>query len=120
MFEKVKALEKKYEGIGVNQYGLLLLTPQEGLAIINELEELNLDIGILGLGVWLYEEGRYNEVLGPISFDSMPRDANFVKNSYLEAKKELKAIIKEAIYDRVEITFESERIREKRLKTNSR
>jgi hypothetical protein len=50
----------------------------------------------------------------------MPRDANFVKNSYLEARKELEVIMKEAIYDRVEITFESERSREKRLKKSSK
>ncbi len=116
MDEIIQKIEKQYSKKGIQLGSSLLLKPQDALDLIIEIETYNADIGIPGITLWeLLSDGSYQEVLGSFNFDEVPRDKNFVRISFADSKKFLNELIKDPIYDRVTIDFETEKSKQERL-----
>jgi hypothetical protein len=112
----IRNIEKGYELKGIKWGSSLLLKPSDALDFISEVENNNIDIGIPGITLWeLLPDGGYMEVMGSFNFDKLPRDKDFVRKSFTESKKFLNELIKDPIYDRVAVDFETEKSRQKRL-----
>lgn len=121
MDEIIQKIEKKYRKKGIQLGSSLLLKPPDALDFINEVEIYDVDIGISGITLWeLLTNGSYQEVLGSFNFDEVPRDDNFVRESFTDSKRFLNELIIDPIYSLVTIDFESEKSKQERLENTKK
>ena len=114
----IKSLETSYyqKGLCLQQGNYFLFTPKEALAFLDEVSNLKLDYAILGLTLWDRDtDGDYFESPDLFNFDDVKRDVDFVELSYRETKRFLGKLVGDPNIDRLVITFENEKFRERRI-----
>jgi hypothetical protein len=83
---------------------------------LDEVTSLNLDLAILGTTLWDRDkDGDYFESPDVFNFDKVERDDKFVEYSYRETKKYLESWGGDPTIDRLAISFENNKFRQKRL-----